>query len=142
MAPPSTRFQPRQVYFSTREIWKSVRVMRTRFTNVAIREGHAYGLSDGILEGIDLENGERVWKNGRYGHGQVLLVGPLLLVQTEDGEIVMVEASPQSGGKALGRFMALDGMSWNNLALYGSLLLLRNATEAAAYRLPLAPSTK
>lgn len=124
---------------TTREVWKSSRVMRTRFTNVAIRDGHAYGLSDGILECINLENGQRVWKTGRYGHGQVLLVGDLVLVQTEDGEVVVVEASPRTGGEVLGRFAALEGTSWNNLALYGSLLLVRNASEAAAYRLPLAP---
>lgn len=123
--------------FSTKEIWKSNRVMRTRFTNVAIKDGYVYGLSDGILECIDLETGERVWKQGRYGHGQILLVGESLLVMTESGEIVLVDASPGGSGQVFGRFQALEGICWNNIALYGPFLLVRNASEAACYRLPL-----
>ena len=30
----------------------------------------------------------------------------------------------------------LDGMTWNNIALYGPYLLVRNAEEAACYELP------
>ena len=35
---------------------------------------------------------------------------------------------------------ALEGTTWNNLALSGDLLLVRNGREAAAYRLPLEDS--
>ena len=79
--------------------------------------------------------GERRWKGGRYGHGQLLLVGGLLLVQTEEGELVLVEPSPEAY-RELTRFAALDGKTWNPPALAGSLLLVRNDREAAAYELP------
>lgn len=120
-----------------RQLWHEPRVLRTKLTNVAIRDGHAYGLSEGILECVDLATGERAWKAGRYHHGQILLVGDVLLVLSEEGEIVMVEATPERTNEVLGRFQALNGHTWNNLALYGDLLLVRNAQEAAAWRLPL-----
>jgi hypothetical protein len=78
-----------------------------------------------------------MWKNGRYGHGQLLLVGDSLLVLTESGEVVVIEASPSSNNNVLGRFQAIEGTTWNNIALYGPFLLVRNSNEAACYLLPL-----
>jgi outer membrane protein assembly factor BamB len=97
--------------------------------------GFVYGLDDGVLTCIDPATGERRWKSGRHGHGQLLLVGGLLLVQTEDGELVLVDPSPDAY-RELTRFAALDGKTWNPPALAGALLVVRNDREAAAYELP------
>ena len=112
--------------------------MRTKFTNVTIWQDHVYGLSDGILECIDLATGQRVWKNGRYRHGQLLRVGGHLLIMSESGELFLVKASPSEANKVLGSFQAIEGKAWNTLALFGPYLLVRNAREAACYRLELA----
>ena len=120
-----------------RHVWRQASLLKTKFTNVTMHEGHAYGLSDGILECVRLEDGKRRWKGGRYGQGQVLRVGDLLLVQAEDGDVVLVECSPEKRVE-LARLAALDGQTWNTLALSGHRLLVRNAEEAACYRLPLA----
>ena len=117
--------------------WRQPGLLKTKFTNVAVHDGHAYGLSDGILECVSLADGTRRWKGGRYGQGQVLRVGGLLLVQAESGEVVVVACSPEKH-RVLGRFAALDGQTWNTLCLAGDRLLVRNAEEAACYRLPLA----
>ena len=123
--------------FSAEQMWHSSRVLRTKLTNVAIKDGFVYGLSEGILECVDLATGERAWKAGRYNHGQILLVGDVLLVLSEEGELFMVEASPESTNNVLGQIQAIDGHTWNNFALYGDIVVVRNAQEAAAYRLPL-----
>ena len=115
-------------------VWQQANLLKTKFTNVAIREGHAYGLSDGILECVRLTDGKRAWKRGRYGQGQVLLIGETLLVQAESGEVVAVPATPERPTE-LGRLAAIEGQTWNNLCLAGSLLLVRNAEEAACYEL-------
>ena len=81
-----------------------------------------------------------MWKGGRYGQGQVLRVGGFLLVQAESGEVVLVDAAP-GRHSVHGRFPAIEGQTWNNPCLAGSLLLVRNAEEAACYELPLAGST-
>jgi outer membrane protein assembly factor BamB len=118
-------------------VWKNPKVMKTKFTNVAIHGNHVYGLSDGILECIELTGGQSKWKQGRYGHGQILLVNDLLLILSEKGEVVLVEATPDRPNNVLGRFQAIDGLTWNNFALSGPYLLVRNADEAACYKLPL-----
>jgi outer membrane protein assembly factor BamB len=110
--------------------------MKTRFTNVVIYDGHVYGLDDGILACLELATGQEKWKGGRYGHGQVLLVDDLLLVTTEAGDIVLVQASADRH-RELARFAALTGKTWNNPALAGRFLLVRNAQEAACYELPI-----
>jgi len=121
--------------WTLREVWRNTGLLKTKFTNVAIHEGHAYGLSDGILECVRLDDGARRWKAGRYGQGQLLRVGQLLLVQAESGEVVLVDASPEKH-VVRGRLAAIDGQTWNNLCLSGSRLLVRNAEEAACYELP------
>ncbi len=119
------------------EVWANSRVLRTKFSNVTIYEGHIYGLSDGILECVDLDTGERVWKHGRYHHGQILRVHDLLLVLSEEGEVFLVEATPLRRDNVLGTFPAVSGKTWNNFALHGPYLVVRNGQEAAAFRLPL-----
>lgn len=125
-----------QTPWPTESRWASQGSLKTKFANVVIHDGHAYGLSDGILECVRLEDGRRAWKRGRYGQGQVLLVGEVLLVLAEDGQLLAVEASP-AGHRELSRLEALTGQTWNNLCLSGDRLLLRNAQEAACFRLPM-----
>ena len=116
-------------------VWETPR-LKAKFTNVVYRDGYIYGLDDGVLVCLDVANGQRKWKRGRYGHGQVILVDDLLLVQTESGDVVLVEANPNAHHE-LTRFPALDSKTWNSPALAGSYLLVRNDREAACYELPL-----
>ena len=121
---------------SVREVWHNAGQLKTKFSNAAVRDGHVYGLSDGILECVRLADGKRQWKAGRYGQGQVLRVGALLVVQAESGEVLLVDASPEKHA-VRARLMAIKGQTWNNPCLSGDRLLVRNAEEAACFRLPL-----
>ena len=119
-----------------RPVWSQPSLLKTKFTNVVIHDGHAYGLSDGILECVRLADGKRAWKGGRYGQGQVLRVGDLLVVQAESGEVVLVDCLA-ARHSVRGRLAAIKGQTWNNPAVAGDRLLVRNAEEAACYALPL-----
>lgn len=122
--------------FATRAIWQNNQ-MKAKFTNLVEHGGRIYGLDDGIFACLDPRTGERCWKGGRFGHGQILLAGGLILALTEAGEMVMVEPDTRKLVE-LGRFPALTGKSWNTFALSGSRLLVRNHQEAACFELPLA----
>ncbi|MGH7140856.1 MAG: PQQ-binding-like beta-propeller repeat protein, partial [Pirellulales bacterium] len=80
---------------SARVAWQNTH-LRPKFANVVVHDGHVFGLDDGkALACLELKSGKRRWRGGRYGHGQILLVNDLLLVQAESGEVVLVEASPE-----------------------------------------------
>ncbi len=125
--------------WSAQPVWEIPTIMKTKFSNVAPYQGHVYGLDDVILECVDLSSGQRKWKRGRYGYGQLLRVSEKLLVLAEDGELILGQASPDRW-QELGRIEALQGKTWNNLCLYGSYLLLRNGQQAACFRLATEPS--
>lgn len=110
--------------------------MKAKFTQVVLHEGYLYGLDDGVLVCLDPTNGERMWKRGRYGHGQILLAGDALIVQTEDGDVILVDPNPEKLVER-GRIPALDSKTWNNPVLAGSLLIVRNDREAVCYEVAL-----
>jgi outer membrane protein assembly factor BamB len=115
-------------------------VMKSKLSNVVVHEGYVYGLDDTLLQCVELESGKSMWKKRRkpeFGHGQNLLVGDKLLVTTERGELLLVECSPKAY-RELGAVRVLDeeGIAWNNPALAGPYLLVRNEREAACFKLP------
>ncbi|MDB6022684.1 MAG: outer membrane protein assembly factor BamB, partial [Pedosphaera sp.] len=120
---------------SADELWKNLR-LKTQFASPLARGNFAYGLDEGVLACIDLATGERKWKDGHYGFGQVVMIDDLLLVQTEPGNVVLVEANSNEF-RELGRLNALSSKTWNIPAVAGEFFLTRNDQEAVCYRLPL-----
>jgi outer membrane protein assembly factor BamB len=124
--------------YAAEELWTS-RQLKPDFVDLVSYEGYAYGNDGGILTCIDLKTGERKWKGGRYGKGQILLLenSSLLLILSEQGKVVLVAAEPGEH-REVASFQALEGKTWNHPVVVGDRLYVRNAQEAAAYRLPLA----
>ena len=121
--------------FFSKTVWTS-KGLKAKFTTVVLYKEFLYGLDDGILVCLDPKTGERNWKNGRYGHGQLILVKDLLLIISEQGRIALVKPNPDSF-EEITHFNALTGKTWNTPSLSGNILLVRNHKEAAAYKLPL-----
>ncbi|HEV2915820.1 MAG TPA: PQQ-binding-like beta-propeller repeat protein [Pyrinomonadaceae bacterium] len=119
--------------FSARKVWEN-NSMKNKFNSSVLHNGYVYGLDEGILSCVEVTSGERKWKGGRYGYGQVLLASGHLVITTENGEIVLVRATPESLVE-VARFSALEGRTWNNPAIAQGRLLVRNATEMAAYNI-------
>jgi outer membrane protein assembly factor BamB len=124
--------------WSTKERWTSNRLSPT-FNDFVVHDGHAYGIDGGFLACIELRDGQRRWKRGRYGHGQLLLLPDqgLLLVLSEKGDVALVAADPDRFTE-VARLPAIEGKTWNHPVLAGDLLLVRNDREMAAFRLALA----
>jgi outer membrane protein assembly factor BamB len=117
--------------FTATTIWENNN-MKNKFNSSVLHNGYIYGLDEGILSCLDVNTGERKWKDGRFGYGQVLLAGGHLIVMTDSGEAVLVKASP-AGFSEVARFSALQGKTWNYPAIAGGRLLVRNSNEMAAY---------
>ena len=117
--------------FSANEVWFS-RNMKNKFNPSVLADGVVYGLDDGILAAVDVWTGERLWKGGRYRFGQLLYASGHLIVISEQGDLVLVKATPESH-QELATFGAISGKTWNVPAMADGRLIVRNQTEMAAY---------
>ena len=113
----------------------TTRAMKPAFNHVAVEGGHAYGFDGSMFACVDLATGERKWRSGRYGRGQVLLIedSHQLLVLAEDGRVVLLRATPEKR-EELGSFQAIEGKTWNHPLVTRDRLYVRNAEEMACYR--------
>jgi outer membrane protein assembly factor BamB len=120
------------------ERWAS-NSLKPYFNDFVVHRGHAYGFDGSILASVDLADGVRKWKAGRYGQGQLVLLPDqdVLLVMSEEGELALARATPDRFTE-LARVPALSGKTWNHPVLVGDILLVRNGEEMAAFRLALA----
>ena len=124
------------------ERWTSMG-LKPYFNDFVVHRGHVFGFDRSIMACVDVEDGKRTWKGGRYGFGQLVLLPDqdVLLVLSERGELALVAATP-ARFRELARFPAIQGKTWNHPVLVSDILLVRNGEEMVAFRLTLAEGGK
>lgn len=135
MGTRAIRLKKNNNQYTAEELWTS-RQLKPDFVDLVTFQGYAYGNDGGILTCIDLKTGDRKWKGGRYGKGQILLLenSALLLILSEQGQAVLVAADPTEH-REIASFQALEGKTWNHPVLINDRLYVRNSQQAAAYKL-------
>jgi outer membrane protein assembly factor BamB len=114
-----------------RTVWEN-NSMKNKFNSSVLYDGFIYGLDEGILTCVDVQTGERRWKGGRYGYGQVTLASGHLIVTAESGDVALLKATP-SAQTEIAHFSALEGKTWNCPAIADGKLLVRNQTQMACF---------
>ena len=119
------------------ERWTSTG-LKPNFNDFVVHKGHAYGFDNNILASINLQTGERAWKGGRYGNGQLVLLKDqdALLVTSEDGELALVSATPDKYTE-IAKIRIFESKTWNHPVIVRDILLVRNGEEMAAFKLPI-----
>jgi outer membrane protein assembly factor BamB len=114
----------------------STSLYRPSFNDFVIKGDYLYGIDDGAMACVDLKDGKRKWRKGRFGSGQVLLLDDqsLLLVLCESGEVALIAAKPD-GLQELARIPAIEGKTWNHPAIARGRLYVRNGEEIACFGL-------
>ncbi len=122
--------------WSVKEEWAS-RSMKPDFNDFVEHQGYLYGFDGNIFACIDVATGEKKWKKGRYGNGQVLLLcdAGQMLVTSEEGDLVLLKADSEKMVE-LAKYRAIEGKTWNHSVFVGNRIFIRNAEEAACYELP------
>ena len=119
--------------------WKNTGLWTSRnfnpyYNDLVYHKGFCYGFDNSVFACLDAGTGKSKWRAHGYGNGQVLLLADqdLLLVLTEKGEVVLVDAKPDSHHE-IGRFQAIEGKTWNHPVIAHGKLFVRNGEEVAGY---------
>ena len=124
--------------FSTSEKWrvKGDNAVASLWSPPVCKDGFLYGMlsfkkfADGPLKCVDLTTGAVKWEQPGFGAGNVILAGNCLIALSDDGQVVLVEASP-AGYKELARTPAIRGKCWSTPALSNGRLYVRSTKEGA-----------
>ena len=115
--------------------WTSKR-LQAKFGSPVRVEDMIVGLDNGVLVALDAIDGRRLWKQGRFGHGQLWTDGKgRLLVQSEGGPVHWLRVS-RDGAEDLGRITPWRHRTWNTPCLAGNVLVVRSDRQAACYIAP------
>jgi len=124
--------------WTAKSLYKSNR-LKSKFSNILHIGDYIYGLDDGIMACIKASDGSLQWKEGRFGHCQLILANNHILLVTESGEMKLLQPHPQRLIE-LASMKVFSDKTWNPSTLAGQIYLARNDREAACYLMPLADS--
>lgn len=117
------------------ELWRKENQLINHWSTPVYRDGHLYGLfgfkqwERVPLKCIDLATGEEKWSRDGYGQGGTILAGGDVVALAENGDLVVVEASP-ADYREKARTKAVAGKCWNNVAVANGRIYARSTREA------------
>ncbi len=118
---------------SVKELW-TTNLMRNHFNASVVHGDHIYGFDNATLKAISVADGTMAWGKRGLGKGSVVLADDKLFVLSDQGKLLMLEATPD-GYTEKGSVQALEGKCWTAPSISRGKIYLRNHTEMVAYDL-------
>jgi len=124
--------------WQTEDVWRSNRILKTKFNHICVQGNVGYGISNGLLQVVNLDDATAFWnqpRRSRSAQGQAVLVEDTLVVQDESGDLVFVDATTDEYVERA-RIAALQSKTWNIPTVAGHYVLVRNDRQAICFELP------
>jgi outer membrane protein assembly factor BamB len=103
--------------FAATLLWKKPGQLINLWSTPVAYNGHLYGLygfkefNTMPLKCIDIQTGSEIWSHEGFGQGGLILAGDKLLVQGDQGQLVLVQAD-ETRYHELARAHPIAGKSW------------------------------
>lgn len=120
--------------FKATELWRKSNQLINHWSSSVYHDGHLYGLfgfkqwEKVPLKCVELATGEEKWSKDGFGQGGTILADGHLVTLAENGDLVIVEATPKSYNETA-RTKAVTGKCWNNVALANGRIYARSTKE-------------
>jgi len=109
------------------EIWKN-KSMQNIFPTSILQGNYLYGFDRGTLKCMEINTAEEKWKQRGFGVGSLIYADGHLLVLSDKGKLVLIEATPNEYKEKAGAEI-LEGRCISVPALAAGKLYLRNTKE-------------
>lgn len=105
-------------------VWQSKKI-RNHINSCVLWKGSLYGFDESKLVCLDFATGDVKWSQENLGKGSLIIADGKLIIQSEKGEIVIAEASPEAF-KEIARAKLLEKRCWVPPALANGVLYSKN----------------
>lgn len=123
--------------FTATELWRKKGDKDANHWSTPIaKDGYLYGIFDfkkygeAPMKCMEIATGTVVWSQQGFGPGGAVRIGNNVLALTDDGQLVLVEAST-AGFKELGREKVISGKCWNTFGVSNGRAYVRSTKEGA-----------
>jgi len=102
------------------------------------KDGYLYGMfgfkkfKNGPMKCVELATGKVMWSHAGFGQGNVILVGSRLVALAEDGNLVIVEATPDAY-KEVARTRAFRDKCWSTPAFADGKIYVRSISQGICF---------
>jgi outer membrane protein assembly factor BamB len=126
--------------FTATKIWltKGNEPVVNHWSTPVCKDGYLYGMfgfkkfKNGPMKCVDLATGQVMWQHPGFGQGNVILVADRLVALAEDGNLVIIDATPDSY-KEIARTRAFSDKCWTTPAFSDGKIYVRSISEGACY---------
>jgi outer membrane protein assembly factor BamB len=120
-------------------VWKSDTVMSNHYNTCVAYKGYLYGCDGRQEQGarlrcVELKTGQVAWTQEGFGCGTLILAEGNLIILTEDGDLVLADATPEAY-REKARAKVLSKPSRSPIALANGRLYARDGKKLACWNL-------